>query len=157
MNQSYHFVTEWKIEAPLEQVWHTIYDSLSWPQWWRGVKQVIVTEKGDEHGLGEVRTYHWKSILPYSLSFKLQLTEKIYLRKLAGIASGELEGNGIWLFEHREGITYVQYQWTVITTKYWMNRLAFILKPLFKYNHNIVMEWGAKGLAKKLQANLISY
>jgi hypothetical protein len=31
------------------------------------------------------------------------------------------------------------------------------MKPLFKYNHDVVMKWGAKGLAKKLNAELISF
>jgi hypothetical protein len=38
-----------------------------------------------------------------------------------------------------------------------MNYLSFLLKPAFNYNHDVVMNWGAKGLAKKLNAELISY
>ena len=78
-------------------------------------------------------------------------------KKLAGKAFGELEGNGTWYFEETDGITYVQYHWNVVTNKGWMNYLSFLLKPAFNYNHNIVMRWGAEGLAKKLNATLISY
>jgi hypothetical protein len=34
-----------------------------------------------------------------------------------------------------------------------MNYLSFILKLVFQYNHHIIMRWGAKNLAKKLDAN----
>jgi hypothetical protein len=37
-----------------------------------------------------------------------------------------------------------------------MNYFSFLLKPLFKYNHDVVMRWGALGLAKKLDAELVS-
>ena len=76
---------------------------------------------------------------------------------MKGKAFGELEGEGEWFFEEKNGITQVQYHWSVFTNKAWMNYLSFLLKPVFKYNHDIVMSWGAKGLAKKLQAKLISY
>lgn len=37
-----------------------------------------------------------------------------------------------------------------------MNALSFMLKPLFQYNHDVVMRWGAEGLAKLLQAELLA-
>ncbi len=37
-----------------------------------------------------------------------------------------------------------------------MNYFSFVLKPIFKYNHDVVMRWGAKGLAKKLGTELVS-
>lgn len=76
---------------------------------------------------------------------------------MQGIASGELEGVGEWIFEEKDGITSIQYYWNVKTTLKWMNKVAFIMKPLFKFSHNLVMKWGAKGLAKKLDAPLIAY
>jgi len=37
-----------------------------------------------------------------------------------------------------------------------MNTFAFLLKPMFKINHNIIMQWGGNGLAKKLGTILIN-
>ena len=31
-----------------------------------------------------------------------------------------------------------------------MNLLAPVARPLFKWNHDVVMNWGAEGLAKRL-------
>lgn len=157
MATQYEFVTRWQIKAPLVQVWNTIEDSLDWPNWWKGVVHVSEQEKGDDAGIGGVRTYTWRSILPYQLAFQMQLTELEKHKRIKGKACGELEGVGEWFFEEKNGITYVQYNWTVFTNKSWMNWFSFLLKPAFNYNHDVVMSWGAKGLAKKLNAELISY
>jgi uncharacterized protein YndB with AHSA1/START domain len=153
--EKYAFVTKWQIRAPVERVWDAIYESTEWPHWWKGAVDVHVLQKGDEDGLNEVRSYTWKSVLPYKLSFQMKLTQKHPPKYMRGEAVGELEGLGEWFLEQHEDITHVQYNWDVFTNKKWMNHLSFILKPLFKYNHNIVMRRGARGLAKKLNAELV--
>ncbi len=157
MENKYSFITKWQIKAPIQAVWDAIYESTEWPQWWKGVLAVKVLEKGSANGIDGIRRYTWKSILPYELTFNMQLTQRLDLELLKGTAYGELEGEGTWLFREENGITHVQYNWDVFTTKPWMNYLSFLLKPAFKYNHNVVMRWGAEGLAKKLNAELVSY
>lgn len=157
MGTQYHFITRWQIKAPLPQVWNAIEDSLNWPNWWKGVVAVKELQQGDVQGVGGIRSYAWRSVLPYRLVFHMQLTELEKYKRIKGKASGELEGEGEWLFEEHNGITHIQYHWTVSTHKPWMNHLAFLLKPAFNYNHDVVMRWGAQGLARKLQAELVSY
>lgn len=36
------------------------------------------------------------------------------------------------------------------TTKAWMKLIAPLAGPLFKWNHDIVLGWGAEGLALRL-------
>ena len=155
MPEQYSFVTNWELKASLEDVWETIYNSLEWPEWWKGVQSVVEIQPNDESGVNGIRTYTWKSALPYKLIFSMQLTEKEPLKRLKGVAFGELEGTGEWLFSEHNGIVHVQYNWNIITTKKWMNTFAFLLKPIFKFNHNIVMHWGGEGLAEKLGTTLL--
>jgi len=61
----YRFSTLWYLEAPVEPVWDAIYRSRRWPNWWRGVEQVLDLEAGDDTGLGALQRYTWKSVLPY--------------------------------------------------------------------------------------------
>ena len=68
---------------------------------------------------------------------------------------GELEGEGNWIFEYENGITTVKYYWVVKTNSVLMNFLAPVLKPLFEWNHDVVMQWGQAGLAKYLNCNII--
>jgi hypothetical protein len=76
-------------------------------------------------------------------------------RLLEGIAKGELQGRGLWQLSSEDSETIVRYDWSVETTKRWMNLLAPIARPLFEWNHNVVMSWGAKGLAERLGASVV--
>ena len=66
----YSFLTTWCLEAPREPVWDAIWDSESWPQWWRGVTAAEKLADGDEDGVGQVGRYSWRSKLPYDLDFR---------------------------------------------------------------------------------------
>src|SRR5436190_20195065 len=87
----YRFVTTWNLRAPLGRVWDAIYDSTDWPRWWRGVVRVEVLLPGDTSGTGAVRRYTWRSKLPYSLVFDMEVTRVQAPHLLEGRASGELE------------------------------------------------------------------
>ena len=147
--------TVWQLQAPLEQVWDAIYNSLEWPQWWKGVRLVKEIEKEDVNGINSVKIYTWQSVLPYQFTFTMRLTGKEQLKHLKGIAFGELEGSGEWFFSEHNGVTSITYYWNIFTNKRYMNIFSFLLKPALIYNHNRIMHWGAIGLAKKLDATLI--
>ena len=84
----------------------------------------------------------------------METTRVVPHERLEGRASGELEGTGVWTFAETGGGTDVRYDWTVRTTKPWMNALAPFARPLFAWNHDVVMRWGAEGLARKLGARV---
>ena len=152
---TYEFVTIWRVKAPIEKVWNEIYHSTDWPTWWRGVENVLETRKGDESGVGSIHRYTWKSKLPYRLRFDMQMIRIEPPRLLEGIAIGELQGHGLWQLSTEGNETIVRYDWSVVTTKRWMNLLSPIARPLFEWNHNVVMSWGAKGLEKRLGASVV--
>jgi hypothetical protein len=74
---------------------------------------------------------------------------------MEGIARGELDGSGVWNLSKDGEYTTARYDWQVDTTKPWMNLITPIARPLFKWNHDIVMSWGARGLAGRLGAAVI--
>jgi uncharacterized protein YndB with AHSA1/START domain len=148
---AYHFITQWQFHAPVERVWDEIYHSERWPQWWKGVLAVETLVDGNPDGIGDAKRYTWRSRLPYKLRFDMTLTEKVPHRRLVGKASGELAGTGTWTFKEKDGITHVRYDWQVRTTKWWMNLLAPIARPFFEWNHDVVMEWGRRGLERRMK------
>jgi uncharacterized protein YndB with AHSA1/START domain len=148
---AYSFSTVWQFKAPLDAVWNLVYRSEEWPAWWRGVERVEVLEEGGAHHVGGVRRFTWKSRLPYRLSFDMRTVRVEPLSLIEGEAFGELTGRGLWTFSSSAGVTGVRYDWSVETTKPWMNLLAPLARPLFKWNHDVVMAWGAEGLAKRLE------
>jgi hypothetical protein len=151
----YSFITKWQIKAPLEKVWDAIDKGEDWPSWWKGAEQAEVLDNGNLDGTGKMIRYTWKSFLPFTLSFDFKITSREMYKKISGEATGDLKGTGIWTFEEINGITYVQYKWDVVSTKKIVNLVSPVLKWFFNYNHNLLMHWGGKGLAKKLHAKLL--
>jgi hypothetical protein len=150
----YSFMTTWNIRAPLADVWNTILDSRSWPSWWPSVLRVDELFPGDEQKTGNLSEITWRGALPYTLTFRVLVTTVIPMEYMDGLASGDLDGRGRWYFSHEQGITQVRYAWDVRTGKAWMNVLAPVLRPVFRWNHDGVMQKGGTGLAKKLNAEL---
>ena len=105
----YNFVTVWKIEAPIQEVWDTIYDTENMPNWWKALLKVEVIDKGDQNGVNAVFKQTWEGKLPYQLSL-LSRNEAIdYLKSIEITASGDLEGKGKWTFSEDGAIVTVQY------------------------------------------------
>jgi uncharacterized protein YndB with AHSA1/START domain len=148
---SYSFVTVWRLDAPIERVYAAIRDSLAWPSWWPAVIAVQELEKGDpDTSIGNVRRYTFKGALPYQLAFDLRVERVEEPRVLAGRATGELEGTGVWTLSQEDGTTVARYDWNVSTSRWWMNLLAPLAAPVFRRNHDYVMRSGAKGLCTLL-------
>lgn len=152
--RAYEFVTIWRVKAPIESVWKEIYHSEEWPTWWKGVESVVELLKGDDDGVGSVRRYTWKSKLPYRLRFDMKAVRVEAPTLLEGVATGELDGRGLWQLSIEGNETVARYDWQVQTTKAWMNVFAPIARPLFNWNHDLVMSCGATGLANRLRAEV---
>jgi len=149
---SYSFVTIWRHRAPIEAVYDALHDSLRWPEWWSSVKAVEEISPGDPETLvGNVRRYTFKGALPYLLSFDMRVTNAVRPETLAGSATGELEGTGVWtLTQEADGVTAARYDWNIRTNRWWMNLLAPLAGGVFRANHDVVMRAGAAGLCTRL-------
>ena|ERR1051325_7877183 len=150
MSRSYHFTTNWTIDAPIDVVWKEIFDADKWPSWWRGVVSVRLLEPGDENGVGTYRRFVWRSRLPYTLTFNMRTIRVEPPRVIEGVADGELAGIGRWLLTSRHAATDLRYDWHVDASKWWMQLLAPVARPLFEWNHDVVMDWGRQGLSKRV-------
>jgi len=155
----YEFVTVWRFQAPQQQVWDLISRAENWPEWWPGVEKVEKLKDGDANHVGAIHRYTWKSKLPYRLVFEMESTRVVPVSLIEGRAIGELQGVGRWqLSSEGQGdgeITTVRYDWKVETTKGWMNLIAPLARPLFSWNHDVVMGWGGEGLAQRLGVPLL--
>ena len=154
---TYALVTHWHLEAPLEGVWNALATADAWPQWWRYVRAVELLEPGDADGCGALRRFVWTSRLPYRLAFDMRTTRVERLRLIEGTAAGELNGTGRWDLWTAGAITSARYTWVVTTGRAWMNLLAPLLGPVFRWNHNAVMAAGEHGLARHLGARLARF
>jgi hypothetical protein len=148
----YSFVTLWRFRAPIERVWEAIQDYQTWPMWWPAVEHARQIAPGDAEGIGEIAELEFRTRLPYRLRFLITTTRVAAPYELDGNAVGELEGSGRWRLHMEGDETVVRYLWDVRTTRWWMNLLAPIARPVFAWNHNQVMHSGQSGLARRLAA-----
>jgi hypothetical protein len=114
------------------------------------VERVTVLEPDERYRIA------WRSRIPYELEFEFTVQELDEPRCMKGVASGELSGNGHWRLFEQDGVTAVTYEWNVRTTRAWMNLLAPLARPVFAYNHDVVMRWGGEGLARRLDCKLLA-
>mgnify|MGYP001202436914 CR=1 FL=1 len=141
----YEFLTTWLLDAPREEVWDAIWDSEAWPGWWRSVVESTEIDPGTPCGIGRRGRYAWRSRVPYPIRFAVLSTRVERPFVIEGEASGELEG-----------MTAALYEWSVRTTKPWMNLIAPLAAPVFRWNHDQVMRRGGRGLARHLGCRLLA-
>jgi hypothetical protein len=146
----FHLVTEWIVDSAVEDVWRVLNTLGTWPDWWPSVKQVDLLREGDEAGIGSIYRMRWSTALPYDLTFEMRTVKVEPLVTIEGRASGELDGIGRWTLQPEGSRCKVRYDWIVKLAKPWMVRFAFILRPVFSWNHNVVMERGRRGLVRYL-------
>jgi hypothetical protein len=152
---SYAFLTTWILDAPQEDIWQAIYAIERWPDWWRGVRRVERLAQGDGNGVGSLYRHEWRSVIPYPVRFETRITRIEPPHLIEADAEGELAGTGRWrFFSGRE--TAVTYEWNVRTTRPWMNLAAPVARPIFRWNHNVVMHQGGEGLAAMLGVRLLA-
>jgi len=117
---------------------------------------VTILDPGDADRVGSHYRIVWRSRIPYELEFDFAVREVDAPRAMEGRATGALEGNGHWRLFEQDGVTAVLYDWRVATAKRWMNALAPVARPVFEYNHDVVMRWGGEGLARRLGCRLVA-
>lgn len=150
----YHFVTTFTLAAPLPQVWDVILDYQQWPVWWKGVKKisVIPTKKASK----DKQLVCHIGFPFYTLYCTLTLDKVVEHNMIHILSHRDLEGIGVFTFAEKNAATTVTFTWDVKTTKFWMNLVAPLAKPIFIHSHYLVMNWFAKGLAKHLHTTLLS-
>jgi Polyketide cyclase / dehydrase and lipid transport len=148
----FHLVTDWTLAAPCHAVWNELVKPENWPAWWRAVERVELLEPGDADGVGALRRMTWRTALPYSLTFDMRTMRVQPMTLIEGHAEGELTGVGRWTIADDGAQTRVRYDWRVEVTQPWMRFVAPLARPVFAWNHGVVMGWGREGISRRLTA-----
>ena len=151
--ETYHFVTNWHFQAPIESVWEELVDVKSWPTWWPSWRKARVQGPESKSQLGSTVDNEVRGTLPYSLRFT---TEAILLQPpqlLELKSSGDLVGNGKFVLERRDDGTAVTYNWDVGTSNLVFNLLGKLpfVRAMIEKNHDYVMDEGFRGLKQRVE------
>lgn len=144
----YAFLTEWRVSGKPDEVYRLIEDVPAYPRWWPEV-WLRVTELEPIDGMSRY-DLHTRGRLPYTLRWQSQTTEKRFPLRLALVATGDFVGRGIWTFIPDGADTIVRYDWRLRTEKPLLRHLSWLMKPLFRWNHNWAMARGLEGAKREL-------
>ena len=151
-DNAYHFIDRWRVKGDVKEVADILEDAQALPRWWGSVYfDVKEIEPGVEHGTGKLVTFHAGGWLPYTLRTKFRTIESNYPHGFAMEATGDLEGKGIWTFEQDGEFVNITYDWTIKANKPIIEKLSFLLKPIFRSNHNWCMRRGEESLKLELR------
>ena len=150
-DNAYHFIDRWRVRGDVKEVADILEDAQALPHWWGSVYfNVTEIEPGVKHGVGKLISLHAGGWLPYTLRINFRTVESNYPNGFAMDATGDLEGRGVWTFEQDGEFVDVTYDWTIKANKPIIETLSFLLKPIFRSNHNWTMRRGEESLKLEL-------
>lgn len=151
--ETYHFVTNWHFQAPIERVWEELVDVKAWPTWWPSWRKATLHGAESKSQLGSMIDNEVKGTLPYSLRFTTQVTAFQPPQLLELKSLGDLSGGGKFVLERRDDGTAVTYYWDVATANPVFNLLGKLpfVRAMIEKNHDYVMDEGYRGLKPRVE------
>ena len=148
----YEFITHWRVDGTVEEVYDTISDAEGLPRWWPSVYLgAVIVDAGDRDGIGKVVDLHTKGFLPYTLTWSMTITEADRRRGHISLdAHGDFEGCGIWTLVQVGDHVDITYDWRIRADKPLLKNLSFAMKPFFAANHRWAMAKGLESLKLEL-------
>ena len=147
---NYRLQTVWRTSADIERIWETLAHYSAWPTEGGGIKKVGGVRRGDEGGVGTILRQGWRSWMPYTLVFDLEMIQLESRRVLEGRASGDLEGICKWTFTPLDGGTEIRFDVNVCMGRWWMNLPVPFATRIVRSNFETIMRWGREGLERTL-------
>lgn len=89
-----------------------------------------------------------RSRFGYSLDFRLTHLKLEQPERMRFAAEGDLAGHGVIMFEDRgPAQTAMLIDWQVDTSRAWMRRTSWLLRPVFTLAHHRIMHEGERRFA----------
>ena len=140
----YVFTDEWDVAAALEEVFDTLADGTTYPQWWKPVYIDVREQDGFTH-------QHFKGRLPYHLHTRTKTTHSERPYTLQGETDGDLRGTGLWTLTPTGDGTHVRFDWRVQADRRLLRILSPVLRPALRWNHNWAIARAVDGLEPYVQ------
>jgi len=152
MGSYYEFLTHWRVPGTIAEVRDVFGDAETLPTWWPSVYLAVRTvTEGAPDGLGREVDVYTKGFLPYTLRWRLLVTEALSDESFVIEARGDLEGTGRWTFTQDGPEVAITYDWRVRAAKPLLQRLSWLLRPFFAANHVWAMRRGEESLKLEMR------
>jgi hypothetical protein len=153
-SNQYEFVTEWRVVGSPAEVARVLEDGTDLPRWWPEVYLgAVEVEPGEPRTrVGRVIALHTRGWLPYTLRWSFRIEENRLPEGFSIRAWGDFDGTGVWtLRDVGGGRTHVRFEWKIVAEKPLLKYLSFLMKPLFRANHEWAMRRGEESLVRELE------
>lgn len=140
----YVFRSIWRLDSPVERVYHALVDVASYPSWW---PQVRAARQLDDSS-GELRC---RSMLPYELVFvATREVEDEPNGVLRARVSGDLNGSTQWTIRAADTGTTAVFDEDVVVGTGTLRLAGRLARPVLRWNHHLMMQAGEQGLRRLL-------
>ncbi len=147
---SYVFHTTWHFDHDADAVYAALADVATYPSWW---PQVRAARQLDD-GVGELRC---RSLLPYDLTFVMHReVEDAEQRVLAARLEGDLTGTSRWTVTPEGTGCAAVFDEDVEVGKGAIRAAGRLARPALRFNHDLMMRSGEKGLRRRLAGGIRS-
>lgn len=143
----YVFRSVWSVHAPAGTVFMVLADLGSYPAWWPEVR-------GIRRGGRDSAELACRSVLPYTLVFRASRERE---DALAGVLrarlTGDLDGYCCWRIrsaDRADGLTRMTWEQRVTLRNGSLRMVAPFVRPLLRFNHELMMRSGERGLREYL-------
>lgn len=145
MSRRYVFRSEWRIAAPVDDVYAALADVEAYPTWWHQVRRARWLDERS----GELVC---RSLLPYDLTFVIEReVEDPAGRVLRGRLTGDLTGESQWTVTADDGHTLAVFDEDVAVGKGMLRAAGVVARPALRFNHGLMMRSGEHGLRRLLE------
>lgn len=136
----YVFRSEWRLPAGPADVYAVLADVETYPDWWPQVRR---TRRLDATS-GEVVC---RSLLPYDVTFVMRReVEDAERRVLRARLEGDLAGTSQWTITADGAGALAVFDEDVEVGKAMLRAAGRVLRPALRFNHDLMMRSGEKGL-----------
>jgi polyketide cyclase/dehydrase/lipid transport protein len=141
----YAFRSQWHVAATPDAVYQALADVAEYPSWW---PQIVGARWLDDTS-GELRC---RSLLPYDLVFVARrVVEDPVDRVLRATIDGDLAGTSQWTVRANGSGTVAVFDEKVSVHKRGVRAAGFLVRPALRFNHDLMMRSGEKGLRRLLE------
>jgi uncharacterized protein YndB with AHSA1/START domain len=144
MAPEYLFIDEWDVNAPQEAVFEALADARTYPTWWKPTYREVQAD--GPPAVGCTSRQKFKAKLPYTLSIVSTIVRLDSPREFEVDVDGDLRGHGVWTLSAAGGKVHVRFDWRVHADRALLRILTPVLRPLFRWNHNVAIERAMAGL-----------
>lgn len=152
----YRFRSVWTVRASADTVFDVLADLGNYPAWWSEVRTV----QRAGHDCAELAC---RSLLPYTLVFRATHDRKDPAGGvLRARLTGDLEGYCGWVIRpdgaghHVTGHTRMVWDQRVTVRGALLRAVAPVARPLLRFNHELMMRSGERGLRAYLAGEIAS-